>query len=406
MDEAEEEPQEELDGYRYNDDLLITEEARKQAGRDFPTIFPFLDFPALRKEFLAADKPANRSKRVSHVAGFWALVLGLVALSVAATEPVWHHQQFVGKPAQTIIVVVASLCGVAAFLIGAVGILHGQKKDAWLRERLKTERIRAYHFQSFIWRLPEIVKAIRENNFSSFNQQRGEALAALTPSLSSKAELHKVLYPEGPPEVFLHKGAGVLSQPAIPSGATKELDEIFRAYRALRFGVQHDYATHVLRSRNDPALTAKAKKRFTLVAYPGITQPMRRKKLILDYLWWGSLLTVVVVDLLALVTPGFSLFGRDSNAFWNWFHDPTSHVVVVLFALLAVAIKTLKEGFAIDQELDRFEEYRVTIVGLRATFDQAKTPEDKVRVMMEMEKAAFEELRRFLRSNHEAKFVL
>ena len=66
----------------------------------------------------------------------------------------------------------------------------------------------------------------------------------------------------------------------------------------------------------------------------------------------------------------------------------------------------MSEGFALDREIERFEEYRAIVSSLRRAFREAGSPDRKVRIMVEMEKASFEEMRMFLRSNYEATFLM
>jgi MFS superfamily sulfate permease-like transporter len=86
---------------------------------------------------------------------------------------------------------------------------------------------------------------------------------------------------------------------------------------------------------------------------------------------------------------------------WHALAGPWPHVVVVVAALLSIAAKTLSEGFALTREIERYEEYRAAVSGLHLAFHSTNLPEEKIRLMVEMEKTAFAEMRAFLRSNNE-----
>ncbi len=90
----------------------------------------------------------------------------------------------------------------------------------------------------------------------------------------------------------------------------------------------------------------------------------------------------------------------------NWHPADWLHMTIVVAALVAVASKTLADGFALTREIERYEEYRAVVSSMKRAFQEAASPPRKVRIMVEMEKAAFEEMRVFLRSNHEATFVM
>jgi hypothetical protein len=71
------------------DDLLLTEEDRKLAASSFPAIVHVLDFPSLRELFAAYEGPANRSKAHLHQGGLATIILGVIALIGASTEPLY-----------------------------------------------------------------------------------------------------------------------------------------------------------------------------------------------------------------------------------------------------------------------------------------------------------------------------
>jgi hypothetical protein len=50
--------------------------------------------------------------------------------------------------------------GLLAVVIGFMGILFGAK---WLLNRLLTERLRQFHFQTFIWRLSDIAESCKDD---------------------------------------------------------------------------------------------------------------------------------------------------------------------------------------------------------------------------------------------------
>jgi len=400
-------------GRRYNDDLLLGEEARTRAAKEFPDLIQLLDFPELRERFNLADHPANRAKKQSHVAGFWAVILGLLALIGAASESVWHGMN---EPWPTVMAVTSAILGIVALLLGGRKVLFGNRKRTWMRLRLTTERLRQFHFQTWIWRLPEIVELLdARSSVEEFSKIRSEWLEELPHYEREDIGedcLRKILHPEGHPPVWLPKNAVGLpfsAEPVLPSSGW--LIHIFRAYQVFRFDEQIAYAQYQLRKSNESIKPTVAEdsshsegklstrgSRFSPFAwYPGITLPLRAKLMALNFVWLTAFLLIISIHSLLIV----SFFLGVEVAEGNW-----PHVVVVSGALIAIATKTLSEGFALTREIERYEEYLATVSSLSREFQSTESSLGKIRIMMEMERTTFEEMRVFLRSHEHAAFVL
>src|SRR5438105_6124263 len=323
-----------LSDHRYNDDLLLKESVRVEAKAEFPLIFHLLDFPQLREVFAPLDERANRAKRRSHNAGFTAVVLATMSLIGLAAEPLWGH---VRDPFPRILAAVSALIGILAVLVGAVGILHGTRKACWLRDRFYTERLRQWYFQYFICKLPEIAASTdrrRAGQREEFLRGRERLLSQFVVRETGQldSDLAAVLDPNTPPEIWLHEPfTGHL--PPTPQGEYQA--EVFRAYRKLRFNEQIGYCEHKLRS-------SELRLSFSSL-------PLRQHQKLLRGTW--------LVAFVALVALHVSILG---------IHLLTSklattmvlHVGVISFALLALAARTLQEGFALPREIERYEDYR------------------------------------------------
>src|SRR5262249_51833980 len=131
--------------------------------------------------------------------------------------------------------------------------------------------------------------------------------------------------------------------------------------------------------------------------YPDVSSaPLLQKRKVLNGIWLAALIVVVLLHMM-IVTAGIS--SHEIEATWP-------HVLVLVAAMLALSAKTLSEGFALSREIERYQEYRAAVKDLKRAFEAATTPREKVTLMREMERAAFEEMRAFLRSNEEALFLL
>jgi hypothetical protein len=378
-------------GHRYNDDLLLADEALQRAEQEYPSVFHLLDHLELREAFRRRNDEANIAKKHAHVAGFWAVILGFLALALAAGEPLWGA---LASPAPFIIACLSAGLGLVSFVISAIWLMFGTRKTAWLHKRLFTERLRQFHFQAFVWRLPEMVDSLQEGkeNKQKYRETRNQSLAILLDHLNTKidSEMSALLDPAGPPSIWLHQ-TELGRDPNIPQS---NLQEIFRIYDVFRFDEQQGYAEFMLRRSNTPDT---ANKRSFPWWYPGINQPIRRKLVVLNGVWIAALISLVMTHVLVVLA---------NFTGWQHWEGAEIHIVIVWFALLAVATKTLSEGLALRREIERYEEYRAVVSGLKQAFQAAESPQTKVRMMMEMERAAFEEMRAFLRSHHEATFIM
>ena len=388
-------------GHRYNDDLLLAQEARERAQQEHAAVFHLLDHEQLREAFRRENGAANRAKRQSHVAGFWAVTAALIALAGAASEPLWGH---LAAPWPRVIAISSAALGVLSFLVSTFGLMYGRRKSAWLHARLYTEQLRQFHFQAFVWRLPEMVDSLRpdENVRDKYRAERDQWFKIFEDSLRgrSDARMSALLNPTAAPTIWLHPHASDNEEAVVPDVTGVNLNDIFRAYEVFRLDEQQGYTEFMLRlinrpdPRSDPDLRPR---RINRLWYPGINQPLRAKRTALTALWIVALTALVLLHVGILVS---------HIAGWQLLEGAWAHVTIVWAALLAVAVKTLSEGFALTREIERYEEYHAVVSGLKQAFRAAESPRRKLQIMIEMEKAAFEEMRVFLRSHHEATFIM
>jgi hypothetical protein len=81
------------------------------------------------------------------------------------------------------------------------------------------------------------------------------------------------------------------------------------------------------------------------------------------------------------------------------------HWLAVWFAIGALGMRTLEEGLQPKRELERYQRYSSSIEDIRDRFE-TDSRQVKFELMIEMERLAFEEMRDFLRSAHESRFIM
>ncbi len=385
------------DGHRYNDDLLLAEAARKRAREEFRDVFHVINHPSMQDRFRDVNTLANQSKQASQIAGIYAVLLAFVALSCAATESAWAHFP---HPWPRIIAGGSAAMGLISILIAWKGFLYGNSKTTWLQNRLYTERLRQYHFQSFVQRIDAIAKSISsETAVADFEEERDRRFREFEENLRNNKDqyLMTVLDSKETPGIWLH-GANVTTPEQPDTNA--DLSRVFEAYDTFRFAEQEGYAAYMLRDDNEvkKEASAKPKSGSGFIKWV-IDQPLLRKRRWIDVMWRWAMIMLVLMHI-AIVA------GQFLPLHYPHILEKSLHVLIIVFALLALAAKTLGEGFALTREIERYEEYYAVVHHLRKEFKTADSTAEKLRIMAELERASYEEMRVFLRSNNEATFVM
>jgi len=378
--------------HRYNDDLLMDDAKRQQAALDFPRVIHVLDDSELRRAFLDVDAWTRIEKREAQAAGFWGVVFALVALLGAASEPLWKG---VTAPWPAAIAVVSAGCGLLAFLIATVGLIYGTRKAEWLHRRLFTERLRQMHFQNLIFKLPDIATSMRSQAArKAYRVARNGWIQNFQNEYWNKADskLAQILDPGAMAPVWVESPA---ANPDVQIPAGFDPTELFEAYRVLRIQEQEGYALHMLRPSNLPGQASRSL--WDRLVRPLADVPLQRTASILEAIISVSLGALVIAHLLIVLDHvGVALDVRPD----------VLHVLAVASALVALATKTILEGFAVRGEIQRYQEYLAVTSSLHRQFVDTSDPHKQLHLMIEMEKAAFEEMRAFLRTHSEARFVM
>jgi len=369
-----------FDDHKFNDDLLLQESDRKLTAKKYPSIFHVLDHPELRRLFSEYDARATRAKRTGLRAGLWAIGFGFGALAVAALELVLAH------PEDWIAIafaVISGLCGLLCFLIGSVGVLFASRKRNWLYCRLMGERIRQFHFQTLVFRLPQIIASLKDDAATSvFLSERGLWFESFKVRLVNKLDsaFASIIREEEEIEPWLH---GISEKQSVTMQESKDLDPIFEAYRELRILHQLDFANYKLHDDHR-----------VISALP------RRQLAVLSQAIFTSIILLVVIDCGVLAGAVFP------NSIFAVFHSSNATVAIIWLALAALAIRAIEQGFQPEREIERYQQYRSGIRAILKRYDEASSQRSKIAVMREMEQLAFDEMRNFLITNERSRFVM
>lgn len=91
---------------------------------------------------------------------------------------------------------------------------------------------------------------------------------------------------------------------------------------------------------------------------------------------------------------------------WAAFDSETINVVIIWIALAALATRAVEQGLQPEREAERYQQYRSGVRAVLEQFDAAASQDEKIRIMRDMERLAFDEMRNFLITNERARFVM
>jgi hypothetical protein len=393
----------------FNDDLLSNERDLEHAEVQFPTVIHILDDSALRECFQHFNKLAMAAKAKGRRLGSLAIALGALAIILAAFEIELQNVLQSTQRGSTSIVVgwnwnnfwqwaiatTGAVCGIASVAIGKIGFLYGRRKEEWLQNRFMSERIRQFHFETFVARLPEIIaslqdedEATRAANIERYRNQRSGWFAVFQDEINGKlgAVLNQTLETRKR-HVWQHEKRDPQNFADL-----EELKPLFKAYRKFRIKHQLDYTANRLELSNN--YLSSDKPRDHAAVLQGIGS-------------WGiaALLFVHIFVLSSVIAYlAFSDRANFSSAF-----SPVSgpfNFIIILIATFALVARAFEQGLQPEREIERYRQYQSNIATILDRFDEARTQGELIGIMRDMEQVSFYEMCDFLITNNDSVFVM
>lgn len=330
----------------------------------------------MRQLFAVYDGPANRAKRRARTAGLWAIGLVWVALVIASSEHLLGETGW----ARTFAVISAG-CGLIGVVIGGTGILFAAKKQEWLYGRLMTERIRQFHFQTFVFRWPEILGSLSGDAAkATFTLQRKLWFDEFNARFHGKLDeqFTGTLEDETQKDIWLHETEKERSG----TSEHRDLEPIFDAYRELRIMHQIGYANHQL--KDDRRIFSAAP---------------RRQAAIFSAFSFTCIILVCVIHLGVLA----GVFLKASAWAVN---SAIASMIIIWIAIAALAVRAIQDGLQPEREVERYQQYRSSVRFVLERFDRASSQSEKLHIMQEMERLVFDEMRNFLIAGNRSRFVM
>jgi hypothetical protein len=361
----------------FNNDLLMNDDSKRgktdlqRAKELFPEIIHVLDCPALRETFAQYEKDANEARQRVRALGFTAVLSVAVALIAVATKPIWPHAAWTRWPA-----ILIEVAGVVATITAVSGLWLGDWKRRWLESRLMTERLRQWQFQMLVRRGQQIEASCKNpcavTEFEKVRTQwLNDFLNSYEGNLDAKLE-HLANEPT-------HIGTWLHEPPSHYSSHSATLDHVFAAYERLRFDHQRDYAIYKLKKSND--------------------EPFWK------FLKWPALLQLAALSgassfcfICALICGHIFGIPEQVELYFN-----TGAIVI---ALVGAALRAVEEGLGLDKDIERYNDYRGRTSQLCDRFSHTTDAKERLHLMEELELASVDEMKGFLRTHHNARFVL
>ncbi len=373
------------DPFKYwpNSDLLIDGEDRAFFARHYAKFAPIFDWPELRALFVIYDAAAASARKHSQRAGVIAIATGFLSLSIAAAVPLTDELTKASAASQ--LRTQAVLGGIAAFLaivsivIGYTQVLKGEGKTRWLTNRFWSERIRQFHFQLIINHLPRLVAALKDPAaMQEWLDFRARALDRFEHDYLRRVEdkIRHLEIDEAEDEPWLSsewKTPGPIPEESV------QFTQLLQLLEQQRFGIQQRYAERRLAN--------------------GWHSPESRAQWVLKL---SDTLTAVL--LLATITVGIgsliAIVGGENPLF-----RLIAGFIAALSSCSIVAMRALKEGLLFSADAERYRWYLAAVRSLYRRYEAADITE-KISLFRELEHLAYQEMRRFMLSGSEARFIM
>lgn len=345
----------------FNHDLLLLKEDQDRATRRWPFLASVLVNPELIREFRPHEDQARALKRLVQITGSAAVAMMLAALLgyIAELLGAGHPGPYeIPRLAE-----LSELSAVAALVLALLASRYGPLRRRWLKHRFVTEVLRQWHFRRLLEgstiphgdaaRSP-VALPLRES-VSAFMSNLAGAVGS---KMNELAELRRD--PLGSiPRTSLPRNADVRAQ-------------LLEAYRVLRLDHQRDFAIYKL-SVDDRTFAG-----LSLLALSRLS----------DQLAGATLVLALGCSIARLFIP------------FDW-----APIAGASLAMTGVAVRVWRDGLALDSERERYQEMAHELELLTDRWNQAESDEQRFRVAEEVERAALEELRTFIRSQEQAQFL-
>ena len=346
---------------RFNHDILVEQEDQDEAVRRWPAIGHLLINAELIRRFKPHEELARTQKRIVQTLGSAAVLLMLAALLGYVAE-LWVVAPGRGRDIPYL-GVLSELSALAALLLALLASRYGPVRRRWLKNRFITEVLRQWHFRRL---LDGVTIDQSVDKLDPFLKGRFGDLSTLIQSLAGTVGQKMDELSE-----LRRDPLGRIPRARLPQTGEMRA-QLLDAYRALRLDHQRDFAVYKLSAEDK--------------TFGGIS--LRLLSSVTEHLAGTTLVLALACSVARLFVP------------FAW-----SPMAAVSLAITGVAVRAWRDGFALGPEHERYQEMLHVLELLAARWENAESEEQRFRIAEELEAAALEELRSFIRSHEQAQFL-
>ena len=349
----------------FNHDILISADENLRLQKQWPEVAHAF-YNAKVGDAFGPDEARSKSlKRTVQRLGTAAIAFALVALLGSALD--LHLAARYGRELPTVVAKAIEACGLMGLIVAFLASRYGRSRREWIKSRFFCECLRQWHFRRTLdgaaielaGKSPAAradYERVRDNAFDGFvkdlTREAGQRLGELSDNAADPVAL--------PFEPHV---------PADPAVAA----QLASAYYHFRLDHQINYAVYKL-SVDDRT-------------FAGVSGELLVKGT--DMLAASSLVVALVVSVVQL------------------FHAlPYGGFASVGLAIFGVAVRAWRDGMALDEERERYQDMRQRLQSLAARWADAPNDPTRLRLAEEVERAGLEELRSFVRQHGKAQFLL
>ncbi len=366
-----------------NDDILFTEEARAQVKRQHPDLYPIFDWPEIRVEFKQHDQPALKAKALNVKSGRLTLIFSFLGLAISALSTVNLNYESQVRSIAEIFLLIGIMCGLWH-------LWRSRHKKNWLGHRFWTERLRQFYFQFLINNIELAAQAtVNAEKLQEYENKRSVELEELLKQKSKTAILLEETIDD-----LAETSPWMNSEWDDENQINENVPNLVALIDILgrqRIGIQKEYVSKVMKS--------------------GFKSPIKRQEMfdnIINFSTVGMIVISAIAGIVMLTNFNFV----DFNNFWTpkerleISSGPvrTMFCFVALLGVLVAMIKAIDQSLSISASAERYKWYLASVSDLDNRFGIAQSSTQKIRLLRELERLSYQEMRRFLNSNMKAKF--
>lgn len=370
-----------------NDDILFTDEARALVKKQHPDLYPVFDWPEIREEFKKHDEPALKAKAMNVKSGRLTLIFSFLGLGISALSTVNLNYESQVRSIAEIFLLIGIICGLWH-------LWRSRHKKIWLGHRFWTERLRQFYFQFLINNAELAAEAsVNSEKLTEYKNKRSEELEKLLRQKSKTAILlEETISDLAETSPWLNSDWDIEYR---ISEETANLAKMLNILGHQRIGIQKEYVSRVMKS--------------------GFKSPTKRQEIfesVINFATVGMIVLSAIAGLVMLTNFNFT----NVHNFW----DPadtlekrleiSSVPIRTMFCFSAVLgvivamFKAVDQSLSISASAERYKWYLASVSDLETRFKAALSNEEKIRLLRELERLSYQEMRRFLDANMKARF--